>query len=206
MRPFLPFALLALSLSAFSQSLTPSTPVVEPVAPVAPTTTISINVPVPAGILVFGSYNQLGNPQITGGVAAIYPVVGSIGVYGTTTTDVLPKKAIDPTSGRVFYAVSTSVRQGFHKSLISTGKFSFLVGGDLGPSFSQSTTNAISGSGKTAITVSLSTSATATAILQVSRLFAFAVPVRMLYEAGIGWNPVVEAGFIINLQKLPPKK
>jgi hypothetical protein len=35
---------------------------------------------------------------------------------------------------------------------------------------------------------------------------SFAVPVRMLYESGIGWNPIVEAGFIINLQKLPAAK
>jgi hypothetical protein len=188
---------LALALIAFGQ-----TPVPTPTP--APTTTVTISVPLPAGILGFGSFNQLGNPKYTGGVAAIYPVIGSIGIYGTTTTDFLPKKAIDPTTGRSFYAISTSVRQGFHKSLISTGAFTFLVGADVGPSFSESTAAAITG--KTTIAVSLSTSATATMIYQVSPLFSFAVPVRMLYESGIGWNPVVEAGVIINLQKLPPKK
>jgi hypothetical protein len=187
-------AILAFALAAFGQTTPPP----------APATTVTISVPLPAGILAFGSFNQLGTPRFTGGFAAIYPVIGSIGIYGTTTTDILPRKTFDPATGRNYYAISTSVRQGFHKSLISTGAFTFLLGADVGPSFSESTAAAITG--KTTIAVSLSTSATATAIYQISPLFSFAVPVRMLYESGIGWNPVVEAGFIINLQKLPPKK
>jgi len=187
------FLALAFAAAAFAQT----TP--------APTSTVSIAVPIPAGILVFGAYNQLGTPKFTGGVSAIYPIIGSAGIYGTTTTDILPRKAVDPTTGRSFYAISTSLRQGFHKSLISTGAFTFLLGADVGPTFSETTANVISGKPAT-ISVSLSTSATATLVYQFSPLFSFAMPVRMLYESGIGWNPVIEAGFVINLQKLPAKK
>ena len=154
--------------------------------------------PLPVAIAGFASYNQLGSPQFTGGVSAIYPVSGQLGVYGTTTADVYPKKAIDPTTGRSFYAVSSSVRQGFHKDLLDTGRFSFLLGGDVGPGFSQAQ--------PTGIAVSLSGSFVATTLYQINPTFSFILPVRMLYISGIGFNPVVEAGFVVNLKNLPGKK
>ena len=36
--------------------------------------------------------------------------------------------------------------------------------------------------------------------------FSFIAPLRVIYMPGMGWNPVVEAGVMINLKSLPPKK
>jgi hypothetical protein len=155
-------------------------------------------IPMPTGIAAFGAFNQLGSPRFTLGVSAIYPVVGSAGVYGTTTADVFPKLATDPTTKKSFYAVSASIRQGVHKDILDTGRFSFLLGGDVGPGFSQGQ--------PTGISISLSTSFVATAVYQINPTFSLFVPVRMLYVSGAGWNPVVEAGFTVNLKNLPKPK
>ena len=165
------------------------------------TTTTPVNfpaVPLPTAVSAFGEFNQLGSPRFTMGISAIYPVVGSVGIYGTTTADILPKLAVDPTTGKKFYAISSSLRQGFHKDLVDTGRVSFLIGGDVGPSFSQSQTSGFS--------VNFSSSFVATAIYQVTPVFSFIVPVRMLYISGIGWNPIAEAGVLINLKNLPKAK
>ena len=183
-----------LAAGAFGQTApAPTTPV--PAAP-APVTFPAI--PMPVGIAAFGEFNQLGDPRFTMGISAIYPVVGSVGIYGTTTADILPKLATDPTTGKKFYAISASIRQGFHKDLVDTGRFSFLLGGDVGPSFSESTASVIS--------INFSSSFVATAIFQISPVFSFVVPVRMLYVSGIGWNPIAEAGVIVNLKNLPKAK
>jgi hypothetical protein len=195
------FALAAMA--AFGQTTTtPTTPAVPSVTPIATVTFPSLVLP--AGIAVFGEFNQLGNPRWTAGFSALYPIAGSAGVYGSTTADVLPKLATDPATGRKFYAISSAARQGFHKSVIATGRFTALIGGDVGPSFSQSTSSVIAG--KSAITVSFSGSFTATGVYQFSSAFSAIVPVRMLYVSGIGWNPVLEAGVVINLKKLPKAK
>ena len=166
----------------------------------APTPTNSIfpTVPLPTAIAAFGAFNQLGSPRFTAGFSAIYPVVGSAGVYGTTTADVFPVKAVDPTTKRNFYAISASLRQGVHKDILDTGRLSFLLGGDVGPGFSQAQ--------PTGININLSTSFVATVMYQLNPTFSLIVPVRMLYVSGAGWNPVVEAGFTINLGTLPKAK
>jgi len=155
-------------------------------------------IPLPVAVAAFGEFNQLGSPRFTMGVSAIYPVVGSVGIYGTTTADILPKLAKDPTTGRSFYAISSSIRQGFHKDILDSGRFSFLLGGDVGPSFSESQTSGID--------INFSTSFVATGIFQVTPAFSLIVPVRMLYMSGIGWNPIAEAGIVINLKNLPKTK
>jgi len=175
------------AISAFGQtSPAPATPV--------PTVTFPA-IPMPTGVAAFGEFNQLGSPRFTMGISAIYPVSGSAGIYGTTTADILPKLAVDPTTGRKFYAISTSVRQGFHKDLLDTGHASFLIGADVGPSFNQAQPSGIN--------VNFSSSFVATAVYQITPAFSFLLPVRMLYVSGIGWNPVAEAGVIINLKNLP---
>jgi hypothetical protein len=164
-------------------------------------TTTPVNFPavqLPVAVSAFGEFNQLGSPRFTMGIAAIYPLVGSAGVYGTTTADILPKLATDPTTGKKFYAISASLRQGFHKDIVDTGRLNFLLGGDVGPSFSQS-----QGSG---FNINFSSSFVATAVYQVTPVFSFVVPVRMLYISGIGWNPIAEAGVMINLKSLPKAK
>jgi hypothetical protein len=155
-------------------------------------------IPLPVAVSAFGEFNQLGDPRFTMGISAMYPVVGSIGIYGTTTADILPKKAVDPTTKRSFYAISASIRQGFHKDIVDTGRLSFLLGGDVGPSFSQSQPSGIS--------INFSSSFVATALYQITPAFSFIAPVRMLYVSGIGWNPIAEAGIVINLKNLPKAK
>jgi len=151
------------------------------------TTTSPVNfpaIPLPVAVAAYGEFNQLGTPRFTMGVSAIYPVVGSVGIYGTT--------------GKKFYAISSSIRQGFHKDVLDTGRMSFLLGGDVGPSFSQSQPSGIN--------INFSSSFVATGICQVTPAFSFIVPVRMLYVTGIGWNPIAEAGIVINLKNLPKAK
>lgn len=162
-----------------------------------PAPTFSTGV-VPTGIGVFGEFNQLGTQsKWSGGAMGIYPVSTSAGVYLTTVADFLPQKAIDPTTKKPFYAISAAIREGAHKTLIQSGKFAFLAGGDIGPSFANP-------SGTTgAISVSISTSFTLTGTYQFSSLFSLIVPLRMLYISGIGWNPVGEFGFVLNTKNLP---
>ncbi|HUB77292.1 MAG TPA: hypothetical protein VMB03_00780 [Bryobacteraceae bacterium] len=155
-------------------------------------------IPLPAAVSAFGEFNQLGTPRFTMGISAVYPVVGSAGIYGTSTADILPKLATDPTTRKHFYAIQSSIRQGFHKDILDTGRASFLIGADVGPSFSQSQTSGL--------TVNFSSSLVATAIYQITPVFSFILPVRMLYIDGIGWNPIAEAGVLINLRNLPKAK
>jgi hypothetical protein len=164
-----------------------------------PTTPVSFPaIPLPIAVSAFGEFNQLGTPRFTMGISAIYPVVGSAGIYGTTTADILPKLATDPTTGKQFYAIQSSIRQGFHKDVLDTGRMSFLIGGDVGPSFSQSQTSGFN--------VNFSSSFVATGIYQITPVFSLIVPVRMLYITGVGWNPIAEAGVLINLRNLPKAK
>jgi len=185
------------STAAFGQTTTaPAT---------TPSATVNIGFPasvLPTGIAAFAEFNQLGNPRWTGGISLLYPIAGSVGIYGSTTADVSPKLATDPTTGRNFYAIQSSARQGVHKSLFATDRFMAMIGADVGPSFSQNTSSLIA-TGKSAITVSFSSSFIATGVVQLSPAFSLIIPLRMLYLSGIGWNPVLEAGIVINLKNLP---
>jgi len=188
-------------LKAFSAILLACCATAQTTTPVASATTPTVTfpaIPLPTSVAAFGEFNQLGSPRFTMGISAIYPVSGSTGIYGTTTADILPKLAVDPTTGRKFYAISSSVRQGFHKDLFDTGHASFLIGADVGPSFNQAQPSGIN--------VNFSSSFVATAIYQITPAFSFLLPVRMLYITSIGWNPVVEAGLVINLKNLPKAK
>ena len=179
------FILFVFTFRVFAQTATTATPTFPAVT-------------LPAGVAVFASFNQLGSPRWTGGVVAIYPTVGSVGIYGTTTAEVIPKLATDPTTHRKFYAISSNIRQGFHKDLLDTGRWKFMLGGDVGPSFTQAEPSGIS--------VSLSSSFVVTPVYQASQVLSLIAPVRMLYVSGIGWNPVVELGAVINVSKLPKAK
>lgn len=152
------------------------------------------SVPLPTAVSAVASYNQLGTPKWTLGLSVIYPIVGQAGVYGTTTADIYTHNATDPTSGKQFWALSTGIRQGVHKSLLTTGRFTFLLGGDVGPSFSSNTTG---------VSVNFSSSFVATTVYQVNPIFSVVAPIRMLYVGTMGWNPVVQVGVAINLKNLP---
>ena len=132
----------------------------QPAASSSSSSQVSIGVPkLPAMFGAYGQFNQLGSPRFNGGVVAIYPVFQSVGVYGSTITDIFPSAQKDPATGRVFYALNTSVRQGFHKDMIDTGALLFLIGGDIGPSFSSNTAAVVSG-GVATISVSFSREST----------------------------------------------
>jgi hypothetical protein len=73
--------------------------------------------------------------------------------------------------------------------MVDTGHAGFLIGGDVGPSFSQTQTSGFN--------FNFWSSFVATAIYQVTPVFSFIVPLRMLYITGIGWNPIAEAGVLI---------
>ena len=179
---FLLFALC--SVAAFSQTVDPF-----------PTVTL------PAAVSAVGSFNQLGSPKFSVGLSAIYPVVGQHGVYGSTTADIYTKKMTTAT-GQTFWGLSTGVRQGMHKSLLSTGRFTFLLGGDIGPSFSSAQPSGLN--------VNFSSSFVFTTVVQINPVISFVAPERMLYVGGAqagaqGWNPVLQAGFAVNLAALAKK-
>ena len=156
------------------------------------------SIPLPASVSAVGSFNQLGSPKFTIGLTALYPVVGQNGVYGTTTADIYTKKMTTGT-GQTFWGLSTGVRQGLHKSLLTTGRWMFLLGGDVGPSFSSAQPSGIN--------INFSSSFVFTAVLQLTPVVSIVAPERMIYVGGAsaGWNPVLQAGFSINLAALAKK-
>jgi hypothetical protein len=182
---------LLLILAASSMLAQTSAPPAAPAQPIA----------LPTAISVVGEFNQLASPRWAMGLSALYaPALQSnIGMYNTTTADVVPVKATDPITGKKFLAISASVRQGVHEKLLATGPWVFLVGADIGPGFSQP-------SGGGAINVNIASSFVATTVYRARPWLSVVVPVRMLYVGGIGWNPVVQAGISINLKSLPPPK
>lgn len=188
-------ALSLCALAAFAQSATTTTPPV-----------LNLSAPkLPAMFGAYGQYNQLGTPRFNGGVVAIYPIFQSAGVYGETLTDILPTRSVDPTTGRPFLGVNTSVRQGACKDLIDTWKFSALVCGDVGPTFS-SATGAILQGGTATISVTLSTSATGLLVYRATSWLDIPFGARALEvstPAGARWNLVPTLGFLFNLKKLP---
>jgi hypothetical protein len=187
-----------LAFAALAQTPTPAPSAAPATSPV------TLQVPkLPAMFGAYGQFNQLGSPRFNGGIVAIYPVSQSVGIYGSTITDLFPSAQKDTTTGRTFYALNTSVRQGFHKDMLDTGAFSFFIGGDIGPSFSSNTGAVVSG-GVATISVSLSTSATGTLIYKAAPWMDVLASGRMLYVSGAGWNPVVAVGILFNLKKLPP--
>jgi len=183
--------ILLAALGAVAQTSAPATP------PAGGAVTFPA-MPIPVAVSAFGEFNQLGSPRFTMGISAIYPVAGSAGIYGTTTADILPKLAVDPTTGKKFYAISSSVGQGFHKDLLDVGNASFLLGGDVGPSFSQASPSGIN--------VNFSSSFVATVVYQITPVLSFILPVRMVYITNAGWSPILEAGVLINLKSVKAKK
>ena len=172
------------SIAAFSQTVDPF-----------PTVTL------PAAVSAVGSYNQLGSPKFSVGLSAIYPVVGEKGIYASTTADIYTKKMTTAT-GQTFWGLSTGVRQGVHKSLLTTGRFTFLLGADIGPSFSSAQPSGVN--------INFSSSFVATTVVQITPVISFVAPERMLYVGGAqagaqGWNPVLQAGFAVNLSALAKK-
>lgn len=149
--------------------------------------------PLPSGIIATGNFDQLGDPQFTGSIGGIYPIVGSAGVYGVSGAEFYPRKTIDPKTGKQFYALRTNIQQEIHKEVAAIGRWSFLVGIQGGPSFSTTPADgfavAFAGGGSTS------------AICQLNKTFALVVSPKAMYISGVGWNVVPRLGIKINLPK-----
>ena len=175
MKPII-LSLFACALCAQTTTPTPGTPLA--------------NVSLPTYIMAGVSFNQI--TGAAGFVSAIIPESNGVGLYGSVTTDLVPLKAT--VSGKSVYLLSGSARAGQHKVLYRGPKFAFLLGADLGASFS--------GTSPTGVTIGIAGSFTVTGVYQISPHWAIAVPVRMLYMANVGpngtgaWNPVTEIGCV----------
>lgn len=144
------------------------------------------DIKLPTYIAGGAAYNQLAGWNLW--FSAIVPVANQSGIYESTTTDLFPTKSL--VAGKYVYTFQTSIRQGVHKVVHDDGKNTVLIGGDAGVSFSQSSAPATSQS------VGLAGSFTATYVRQLSPHWAVIAPVRALYIQNLGWNPVVEFGFV----------
>jgi hypothetical protein len=133
------------------------------------------------------SCNQIAVPPCNPWLTSIYPASSSLGIYLSSTADITPVQQIDPTTKRTYWAFTTSIRQGAHKLLLTSGRFSILVGGDAGGAFSQSATSGIG--------VSFTGSITATAVWQISNKWAVIAPIRAVW-INSGWNAVPQVGIL----------
>lgn len=167
------------------------------------TTLPSTTGPLPTAVSFVGEFNQLGTPRFSLGISAIYaPTAQSgIGMYNTTTADVIPVKATDPATGKSFYAISASIRQGINEKIFCAGtvpvsatknlpRVCFLLGADIGPGFQNSPSG---------ISVSATGSFVATLVVRVNKYLSFVAPERMLYLPGVGFNPILQAGVSLSL-------
>jgi hypothetical protein len=134
------------------------------------------------------AFNQIGTPRVNIWATAVYPVVSRVGLYSSTTTDIIPVLRLDAATNRQYYAFSTSIRQGLHKAIFTSGKFVMLVGGDAGIEMSQ-------GTPPSGAVVSVAAAFTGTAVYQISSKWAVMVPVRGLWQNG-AWNLVPEVGIV----------
>ena len=201
--------LLALAASAFGQTAA------------LPTTAVA-DITLPTYIMAGASCNQF--QGCAGFVSGIVPETSKVGgLYGSVTADINAAKITDPTTGKTGYGISPSFRFGQHKVVYNDTKTvttsagvvtsqkgnMLLVGGDFGASFTQTQTTTTtplgtttSTSGTSGLNIGLAGSFTVTYIRQLSQHWAIAIPVRMLWMAGVGpngtgvWNPVVEAGVV----------
>ena len=163
-------------------------------------TPVPTTVTPPTAISVVGEFNQLASPRFAVGLSALYTTSAQsgIGMFNTSTADVVPVKAVNPANGKSFYAISASFRQGVHERVLATGPFVFLLGADVGPGFSSEPAGGI--------TVSATGSFVATTVYKVNNFMSVVVPIRMLYVQNVGWNPVIQVGVSFNLKNLPAAK
>jgi hypothetical protein len=133
------------------------------------------------------AYNQIGTPIWNIWATAVYPVVNSVGLYASTSTDITPLQKTDPATKRLYWSFTTSVRQGLHKVVMSRGALTFLVGGDAGVGMSQADPSGVN--------VGLSGSFTGTAVWKLGKSWAVVVPVRGLW-VNTSWNLIPEIGIL----------
>jgi len=182
-------SLFAFSLCAIAQTAAPDPSIIPSIA-------------LPAGIVATVNYDQLGSPRITGGFGAIYPIVGSVGVYGVSGAEFYPRLATDPASGKSFYALQVTVQQEVHKSIWASGRATFLLGVGAGPAItstppqSGATNSPLSG-----LQIAVSTDVVSTAVVRLSKTLSAVFSVKGLYINGAGWNLVPRIGIKFDLSK-----
>jgi hypothetical protein len=191
---------LALTFGAFGQ-----TTATQPAPAAAPPVANQLqNVTLPTYVLMGFSYNQFASPAVSGLFSAIEPESQSVGLLASESIDMLPVKYTDPTSKKIGYLFSGSVRFGQHKVILNTDKggatfhpsFMLTVGGDAGASFSSS------GTAPSSVSVGFSGSLTIGGWYHFKPHWGAGLAIRALYMSGIGpggsgaWNPVVEPAVV----------
>ena len=143
----------------------------------------------PTYIAAGAAFNQLGTPRFNLFTSAIVPLSSSVGLYESTTTNLIPVAKIDPATKRTVYTVQAQIRQGLHKTLYTGSNVQALVGGDAGLGAS-----AVASGG---LTLNLAGSITGTFVYQFNAHWAAIMPVRAIYSASLGgWYLVPEAGIV----------
>ena len=151
--------------------------------------------PMPTGVIGTANFDQRGTPQITGSLGAIYPVSGSIGLYGISGAEFYPQKKVDA-AGKPFVALMTNFQQEVHKEFYRAGRWSFLLGIGAGPSFSTSANSGFS--------VAFAGGGSADVIYQITPTFSAVFSPKFMYVTSVaGWDVIPRFGIKINI---PSKK
>lgn len=149
--------------------------------------------PLPTYIAFGAAYDQ--QAGFNGFAAAIVPVSNNSGIYEATVGDLYPKANI--VSGQKIYTIQASIRQEVHKVIFQDKMNMVLAGVGAGFTFAGSTTASSTTSNSTS--ASTATGATAaltfTYVRQLSKSWAFLIPVRAVYLANLGWKPIVQCAF-----------
>jgi hypothetical protein len=165
--------------------------------PVSPVPITNLTATLPAYIGGGASFNQLGTPRYNFWTAGIIPISSSVGMFESTTVDLIPIAQVDSVTKRTVYTLQTSLREGLHKTLYRNAKNMMLVGGDAGLSFSQSSATG------SAVTVNMSASFALTYIRQITSHVSFVLPIRGVWVPTVGgtgaWNFIPECGILISL-------
>lgn len=197
--------LLALSLFAICASAQTITPVPLPVPDAKTAASIAAlsAITLPTYIAAGGAYNQFAGWNAWASaivpVSSILPSVKSDTMYESTTADIFPLKS--DINGKSGYLLTTSIREGVHRVVIKTPRFTGLLGGDIGYAFTQSATPATPAASLSSTvalpTSGISASVTATGVWQITKSLSAMIPVRFLYMANAGgWNAIVEVGLV----------
>ena len=115
-------------------------------------------------------------------------------------------KSIYPSTGKTYWALTTSTEEGIHKRFATLSpKLSLYIGAELGPSFSQSSTSVATGT-SSSISVSFTSSLILTPVFAVSNSVSIMTPFKLIYVPASGaipgaWNPTANLGLLITLGK-----
>lgn len=152
--------------------------------------------PLPSGIVATVNFDQLGDPQFTGSIGGIYPIVGSAGVYGISGAEFFPRTLKDPKTGKPFIGLTTNLQQEVHKSILTVGRWTFLLGLQAGPSFSTSPSEGFA--------VAFAGGGSGSIVCQLNKTFSLLLSPKLMYMSDVAvWRVIPRFGLKINL---PSKK